>query len=182
MVLFLCAPPLPTGPMRQAVLMAADGAPGASPCGKGGKGERRELLGEDDEEEEEEEEEEEAKEEEGHGLEGGAEPSGGEGRGRGKPSLLVPVSISVVLFCLTSVEHAVATWLPTFGSRVGGVDVATMALVTGVFWGTIAAGRIAWSVVSSRMGSAWPVIFFDGLLMLSSSLLYLAYSAGKPEP
>ena len=57
MVLFLCAPPLPTGPTRQAALTAPDGSPGAA-CGKGGKGERRELLGGDEEEEEEEEEEE----------------------------------------------------------------------------------------------------------------------------
>ena len=87
-------------------------------------------------------------------------------------------AISVVMFCLTSVEHAVATWLPTFGSRVGSVDAATMAVVTGVFWGTIAAGRVGWSILSSTMASAWPVIFFDGALMLASSFLYLAFCWG----
>jgi hypothetical protein len=167
---FLCAPPLPTGPMRHAA--PPDGSPSFG-GGKGGKGERRELLGEEAEE---------AAEEaaEAGGRCGGAlaAPGYGEGRGRRNPSvLLVSTAISLVLFCLTSVEHAVATWLPTFGSRVGNVDAATMAVLTGVFWGTIALGRIVWSCVSSRMGSAWPVVFFDGLLMLTSSFLYLCYTA-----
>ena len=170
---FLCAPPLPTGPMRHAAL--PDGSPGAGGVGggKGGKGERRELLGEEAEEAA-------AEAAEAGGRCGGAlaAPGYGEGRGRRQPSvLLVSTAIGLVLFCLTSVEHAVATWLPTFGSRVGNVDVATMAVLTGVFWGTIALGRIGWSCVSSRMGSAWPVVFFDGLLMLTSSFLYLFYSA-----
>ena len=90
---FLCAPPLPTGPKT---------------------GERCELLGGDAEEEE---------VGGGPGLSSGTQPSGGavsppgfgDGRGRRKPSVLVPISISVVLFSLTSVEHAVAT----HGRRVG---------------------------------------------------------------
>ena len=80
---------------------------------------------------------------------------------------------------MTACEHAIATWLPTFGSRVGSVDAATMAVVTGVFWGTIAAGRVGWSILSSTMASAWPVIFFDGALMLASSFLFTAYAAAR---
>ena len=107
MALFLGAPPLPTGPMRQAALV--EGSKGVADLDADGKGERRGLLGG------------EAEAEEGAacgpGLPGGAVLSGGavlplgvdDGRGRRRPSVLVPIAISVVLFCLTSVEHAVAT-------------------------------------------------------------------------
>ena len=79
-------------------------------------------------------------------------------------------------------EHAVATWLPTFGSRVGDVDAATMALVSSAFWGTIALGRIGWSVLAPRLTTAWPVLFFDGALMLVSSSAYIAFSGATPRP
>jgi len=96
----------------------------------------------------------------------------------GRRAQLVTACISVVLFCITSSEHAIATWLPFFGARVGSVDESTMAAISAAYWGAIALGRVCWSALASRQQTAWPVLLFDLLLMLASSALFVVYAAG----
>ena len=84
--------------------------------------------------------------------------------------------MSAVLFCVTGCEHAVATWLPSFGRAVGGLDTSTLAYLSSAYWGCIAAGRMLWCVLSPALASGWPVLLADGSLMLVAAGLITAYS------
>ena len=48
----------------------------------------------------------------------------------------------MILCCVTSSEHAVATWLSSFGVEVGHESEQTMALMSSCFWSLICAGRV----------------------------------------
>ena len=78
---------------------------------------------------------------------------------------------------MTACEHAIATWLPSFGERLGGVDMATMALMTSVFWCTITLTRLGWTMLSTQLDTAWPVLFFDATLVLGAAFLYVAFAS-----
>jgi len=85
-------------------------------------------------------------------------------------------AMCVILCCVTGSEHAVATWLSSFGVEVGQMSEETMALMSSFFWGFICAGRLIWCVASELMSTAWPMLFADILFMLSGSLAFLGYS------
>ena len=85
-------------------------------------------------------------------------------------------SMCVILCCVTGSEHAVATWLSSFGVEVGGMSEETMALMSSFFWGLICAGRLLWCVASELISTAWPMLFADVLFMLSGSLAFLGYT------
>ena len=55
---------------------------------------------------------------------------------------VVVMSMACILFCVTGCEHGVATWLPTFGEKVGGVPVQMSAVISSAYWGAICAGRL----------------------------------------
>merc|ERR1719231_2060862 len=82
----------------------------------------------------------------------------------------------------TGSEHAVATWLTLYGERVGGVEMATMALMVSVYWCTITLTRVSWVVISSQLASAWPVLFFDAAATVCGGLFFVAYSAVATHP
>jgi len=82
----------------------------------------------------------------------------------------------VILCCVTGSEHAVATWLSSFGVEVGHESEQTMALMSSCFWSLICAGRVVWCVASEFITSAWPMLFADIFCMLSGSLMFLWYS------
>lgn len=84
---------------------------------------------------------------------------------------LVLVSMTAVLFCVTGCEHAIATWLPSFGHHVGGIEHSEMAVMSAAYWSMICLGRIAWALISPSLSSGFPALAFDGALMLVSALL-----------
>ena len=86
--------------------------------------------------------------------------------------------MALVLMSVTGCEHTVATWLPTFGIRLGRVQPATMALMASSYWATICAGRLGWAALAALVPSGWPVLGLDGLTMLVAGVLYIAYAAG----
>ncbi|KAL1527202.1 hypothetical protein AB1Y20_015881 [Prymnesium parvum] len=85
-------------------------------------------------------------------------------------------SMCVILCCVTGSEHAVATWLSSFGVEVGGMSESTMALMSSFFWGFICTGRLVWCVASELITTAWPMLFMDIAFMLSGSLAFVAYT------
>ena len=86
--------------------------------------------------------------------------------------------MSVVLFCVTGGEHAVATWLPTYGHSVGNIDLGEMAMMSAAYWGMICFGRVLWAAISAALSSGFPALAFDGLVMLVSAVLIADYSGG----
>lgn len=89
---------------------------------------------------------------------------------------LIVAAMASVLFCVTGCEHGVATWLPRFGEKVGGVPVKTSAVISSAYWGGICAGRLAWAALSHAVSSGWGVLAVDGALMLLSSLCFVAFA------
>ncbi|EOD05822.1 hypothetical protein EMIHUDRAFT_453634 [Emiliania huxleyi CCMP1516] len=125
----------------------------------------------------------------GNGLElqplhepGSTAQSSGDGRdGLGRSPLhrrhgLVLVgAMATVLFSVTAAEHGVATWLPTYGQRVGAMELSSLALLSSVFWAVVTAGRVAWSAFAASVSSAWHALAFDASVMVVSGLSYLGY-------
>ena len=87
--------------------------------------------------------------------------------------------MSVVLLCVTGAEHAVATWLPTFGHRVGNIDLSEMAFMSAGYWAMICAGRVLWALVSGALTSGFPALAFDGLLMLVAATLIADFARAR---
>lgn len=92
------------------------------------------------------------------------------------------LAMSIILICVTACEHGLATWLPAFGVESGGLSEQRMALMTSVYWGVMCAGRLLWAMLSGRVSSTWPMIFFDAgtcllasLLLVSAQVLRLAF-------
>ena len=88
-------------------------------------------------------------------------------------------AMCAVLFCVTGAEHAVATWLPTYGHNTGNVDLGEMAMMSAAYWGMICAGRLIWAAVSGALASGFPALAFDGVLMLVSAALIADFSVGR---
>ena len=84
-----------------------------------------------------------------------------------------------VLFCVTGAEHGLATWLPTYGHRVGNIDPAEMAFMSTGYWAMIAAGRIIWAAISGAISSGFPALAFDGVLMLIAAALVADFDAAR---
>ena len=84
---------------------------------------------------------------------------------------IVILTMTAVLFCVTGCEHAMATWLPSFGHHVGGIEHSEMAVMSAAFWSTICFGRLLWAAISPKLTSGFPALAFDGALMLLSALL-----------
>lgn len=86
-------------------------------------------------------------------------------------------AMCTVLFCVTGCEHGVGTWLPAFGSRVGHLDPAAMAVMSSAYWSTVCAGRVSWAALSMVVSSGWPVLFSDSSLMLIAALFFARFSS-----
>ena len=86
-------------------------------------------------------------------------------------AFIVTTCMALVLFSVTGCEHAVATWLPTYGQTVGGLSLGEMALMSSAYWGAICLGRVVWAAVSGALRSGFPALAFDAMLMLGSSTL-----------
>ena len=54
-----------------------------------------------------------------------------------------------VLFASIGIEHVIATWLPSFGTHLGGVTQADMALMSSCFWSAIGLCRGAVQPIAS---------------------------------
>lgn len=85
----------------------------------------------------------------------------------------------IVLFCATGSEHVVGTWLPTLGSKLGSLDMATMAMMSSFYWSTICVGRVGWCLLSQHIKSAWPVLAMDGVVMLLAGVGFSLYSPSR---
>ena len=99
-------------------------------------------------------------------------------RSRPEPRLanVVVGSMALVLFAVTGCEHSVATWLPTYGERVGRVRLQTSALMSSAYWGAICAGRFVWAAVSHMVSSGWLVLALDASTMLVSSVFFMLFA------
>ena len=86
-------------------------------------------------------------------------------------SLVMVSTMSIILFCVTGCEHAVATWLPSYGQHVGSLgappsaprtasahdsrffsrlsDTGEVALMSAGFWMMICLGRVLWALISA---------------------------------
>ena len=89
--------------------------------------------------------------------------------------------MSLVLCCITGSEHGMATWMPAFGIEEGHLSAQRMAVMSSTYWGVMCAGRVAWTVLSALVSSTWPMLLFDIVATLASSLLLLACSALQPH-
>ena len=107
------------------------------------------------------------------------EVSGGGTAASGLRSLVMVMAMSAILFCVTGCEHAMATWLPSYGHHVGGLALGEMALMSTGFWSMICLGRILWALISAALTSGFPPLLFDGLLMLLSSALISEFYGGR---
>jgi len=106
----------------------------------------------------------------------GSEPSEDSGSPLHRRHGLVLVgAMATVLFGVTAAEHGVATWLPTYGQRVGAMELSSLALLSSVFWAVVTAGRVAWSAFAASVSSAWHALAFDASVMVVSGLSYLGY-------
>ena len=85
--------------------------------------------------------------------------------------------MAFVLFCVTGCEHAIGTWLPSFGHHQVGMSHSTMAMMTSSFWGAICIGRLAWAAFSHAVSTGFLVLGADLLAMLVSSACYLLLSS-----
>lgn len=96
--------------------------------------------------------------------------------------LVMIMAMSAILFCVTGSEHAVATWLPSYGHHVGKLSLSELALMSTGFWSMICLGRILWALISAALTSGFPPLLFDGLLMLLSSVLVTEFQRGRCVP
>ena len=94
-------------------------------------------------------------------------------------NVLMIGAMSTILFCVTGCEHAVATWLPSYGQHVGGIGEQELALMSAGFWLMICIGRVLWAAISSAITSGFPPLAFDGVLMLLSSMLIAQFGRSK---
>ena len=100
-------------------------------------------------------------------------PCGSSSSHRSNPRPLMMISsMAIVLFCVTGCEHAVATWLPSYGEHVDpNLSRGELALMSAGFWSMICLGRVLWALISAALTSGFPPLAFDGVLMLLSSTL-----------
>lgn len=96
-------------------------------------------------------------------------------------SRLFIAGMSLVLFLVTGTEHAVGTWLPSFG-HAAGVPREMMALVIMGFWLGILCGRLAWAGLSSRLSSGWPVLAASLTIVVASLGVVWYFLAAAPVP
>lgn len=66
----------------------------------------------------------------------------------------------------TRCEHAVATWLSSYGIKQRNLGEETMAIMTSNFWTAMSLGRLAWACLSGFVTSAWPSLFANTLCCL----------------
>jgi hypothetical protein len=57
----------------------------------------------------------------------GAKSAHTRGSSEGVRSCVMITAMAAILFCVTGAEHAVATWLPTYGQRVGHIGACRRA-------------------------------------------------------
>ena len=107
-----------------------------------------------------------------------AVPAGSNGR-RGLTDVVMISCMAAVLFCVTGSEHAVATWLPTYGRHVGSLGSGELALMSAGFWAMICTGRVIWAAVAGALSSGFPALMADGVLMLVSAALIADFAMGK---
>jgi len=82
------------------------------------------------------------------------------------------ICISMIGFFANGCEHAVATWLSSYGVHESGLAEETMAIMTSNFWTAMSAGRLGWALCSSLVSSAFPVLLVNSLCCLSATLLF----------
>jgi len=109
-------------------------------------------------------------------------PASAPSRGRRLYEASFVGAMCICLGCITGAEHGMATWLPAYGVEVGGLSVGRMALVASTYWGTMCAGRVAWTLLSGCVTSTWPMIFFDvGAALVASLSLCICTVIGSPS-
>ena len=84
--------------------------------------------------------------------------------------LVVMAAICTLCFFANGCEHAVATWLSSFGIQQRHLGEETMAIMTSNFWTAMSMGRIAWALLSGFITSAWPCLFANTLCCIVSAL------------
>lgn len=109
---------------------------------------------------------------------GGSASSAMRPGGCGSSEYVVIGAMTAVLFCVTGCEHAVATWLPSFGHEVGHIAHSEMAVMSAAYWSMICLGRVVWAAVSPSLTSGFPALAFDGALMLFSATLIADFGRG----
>ena len=96
--------------------------------------------------------------------------------------LILVGCMSIVLFSATGCEHAVATWLPSFGLAVSGLELTSTSLLSSVYWTVNGIGRLLWAIFSPSIDSGWTVLFADASLMLvAASVLCLHHGSAAPR-
>ncbi len=95
-----------------------------------------------------------------------------------KIELYLIIGTGIVAFMANGCEHAVATWLTTYGTHKCGLNEEVMAIMTSNYWTVMSIGRVVWAVFSGLVKSAWPVLFFNATCCLLSGLLFVSNSEG----
>lgn len=93
----------------------------------------------------------------------------------------IVASMACVLFCVTGCEHGVATWLPTYGQRVGGVPVRASSMISSSYWAMICLGRVIWAAASHLVTSGFAVLGADATTMLVSALAFFLFSVSSAQ-
>ena len=79
------------------------------------------------------------------------------------------MAICTLCFFANGCEHAVATWLSSFGIQQRSLGEETMAIMTSNFWTAMSLGRIAWACFSGFVTSAWPALFLNTVCCVLSA-------------
>jgi hypothetical protein len=79
--------------------------------------------------------------------------------------------MALALFSTTGCEHSLATWLPTYGQRIGRLSMEEMAAMSTGFWCMIMVSRVLWASVAAFVSSGYPFLLANGATMLASGLL-----------
>ena len=79
------------------------------------------------------------------------------------------MAICTLCFFANGCEHAVATWLSSFGIQQRSLGEETMAIMTSNFWTAMSLGRIAWACFSGFVTSAWPALFLNTICCVLSA-------------
>ena len=88
-------------------------------------------------------------------------------------------SMSLVVYCITSTEHGMATWLSPFGIEEGGLLESRMAMMSAAYWGVMCAGRILWAGLSGYVTSTWPMLFLDVTLCALACFVLMLCTPGQ---
>lgn len=81
------------------------------------------------------------------------------------------LGICTLAFFANGIEHAVATWLSSFGAHQRDLGEETMAIMTSNFWTAMALGRLGWAAFSGFVTSAWPSLFINTICCLGAGVL-----------